>query len=407
MAKEKTVYSIAKERFLGVCLAASLALTACSPSSDPSDEARGTASKDARGSVSEDTIDSVSETTEDKIADAASADASELVSEDLSQKSGSDSASETSSQQASSASEGEKPETLFTFNPHPHTVLLSELATEEMWADLYRMIDAVRAGEDTFICTSEESYNWCAECNALANFLPASCETVEGAGYEDGVGKIHYKIGKEAFLERESAFEEEVVRILNEAADPEDSDFEKLLGIYAYVCEHFSYDYSPIDGTGLDEFGNYACLMTKQGICCEVAGVMTYLLLQVGVEATEFGGDGSAGYHDWNYVEIGGEGYFVDATWALHGDGRDSELTLLYFMETEEERIADGFDQDKFEVDMLWPFQSDYDIGRFRADDSTFAPLHNFAYYEGIDKDRNILRYRIGDEHYELEYGAL
>jgi len=73
MAKEKIVYSIAKDKILGVCLAASLALTACSPSSDPSDEARGTASKDSRGSVSEDTIDSVSETTEDKIADAASA----------------------------------------------------------------------------------------------------------------------------------------------------------------------------------------------------------------------------------------------------------------------------------------------------------------------------------------------
>ncbi len=405
MAKEKIVYSIAKEKILGVCLAATLALTACSPSSDPSDEARGTASKDSRGSVSEDTIDSVSETTEDKIADAASADASELVSEDLSQKSESDSASETSSQQASSASEGEKPETLFTFNPHPHTGLLSELVTDEMWADLYSLIDAIRAGEDTFTCTSEESYKWCTDSCTLSNFLPASCETVEGAGYEDGVGKIRYKIGKEAFLERESAFEEEVVRILNEAADPEDSDFEKLLGIYAYIGEHFSYDYSPIDGNGPDEFSNYACLMTKQGICCEVAGVMTYLLLQVGVEATEFGGDGSAGYHDWNYVEIGGEGYFVDATWALYGDGRDTELTLLYFMETEEERIADGFDQDKFEVDMLWPFKSDYDIGRFRADDSTFAPLHNFAYYEGIDKDRNILRYRIGDEHYELEYG--
>lgn len=80
-------------------------------------------------------------------------------------------------------------------------------------------------------------------------------------------------------------------------------------------------------------------------------------------------------------------------------------LSLQYFMQTEEERINDGFDQDKFEVDLLWPYMSDYDLGRFRADDSTFASLHNSAYYEGIDKDRNILRYRIGDEHYELEYG--
>ena len=222
-------------------------------------------------------------------------------------------------------------------------------------------------------------------------------------GYENGVGKIKYTISKEKYHEREAAFEEEVCRILNEAIRSDYSDFEKLMGLYEYVCRHFQYDYSSVDGVGVDEFSDYACIMTKKGICCEVAGAFSYLLLQCNVEAISIGSTG----HDWNYVEIGGKGYHVDATWGLHGERPDDELSLRYFMMTEADRISDDFSKDDLKVDQLWVWKRDYDIGKFTATDETFEILRDWSYFVDMDTEKNVIRYRAGDTVAELNYGEM
>ncbi len=293
------------------------------------------------------------------------------------------------------------------FNPHVHTDLLSEYVTEDMWTSLYNCIDAVRAGEDTFDCSDEDAFKWCTDDTILGSFLPPACTLVGGDGYEDGTGRLKYKMDKDKYLEREKVFEDEVVRMLNEAVRSDYSDFEKLMGIYAYVCRNFQYDYSSIDGNTVDEFSTYACLMTKQGICCEIAGALSYLLLQCGVEATEFGGEGSAGYHDWTYVVIGGEGYHVDATWAVYGGDPYGVLNLKYFMQTEAERVSDGFEE-KLEVDHVWPWKRDYDLGRFKATDEKFKPLHDWVTFQGMDTERNVIFCTDTDgNHFEFSYGDI
>ena len=297
----------------------------------------------------------------------------------------------------------------FTFNPHVHTTLLSELVTEDMWASLYNLIDAVRAGEDTFECTDRSTYDWCTDVSVFGTFYPPVSAKIEGAGFENGVGKIKYLMDKPKLKEREEAYEKEVTRMLNEATCSDYSDFEKLVGIYGYLCKNFTYDYSSIDGADENEFGDYACLTTKKGICCEIASVFSYLLLQVGVEATTFGGDGSAGNHDWTYVLIDGKGYHCDVTWALYGNYVNGFLELSYFMQTEEERLANGFDKESLEVDQIWPHLRDYDISRFSATDNTFAPIHQEIgmTFDSIDTEKNILRYSYGDQKYELNYGDM
>ena len=295
----------------------------------------------------------------------------------------------------------------FKFNPHVHSNLISEVFKDEWWDSFYNMCDAMREGKDTFECISEDCYKHCTNEAVIGLFFPAACTTVVGDGYKDGVGKLKYKMDKDKFLERQQAFEKEIERMLNEAIRTDYSEFEKVMGLYDYMCKYFQYDYDPIDKQGIDDFSDYACLMKKNGICCEYAGAFSYLLMQAGVDATPFEGDGTPGYHGWTYVVVGGKGYFCDATWGLHGLMPDAELGLQYFMQTEEERIADGFTKESIRPDMIWPFVPDFK-STFPADDKTFAPLHNFCFYVGMDTVRNVIIYKdtLGKE-IELSYGDL
>lgn len=296
----------------------------------------------------------------------------------------------------------------FTFNPRPHTNLTSEVVTEKMWNALYNLIDATRAGEDTFECAGKKAYEWCMDETTIGAFIPPACMIIEKAGYKDGVGKIKYKMPKKKFRKRVKAYEKEIVKILNEAIRTDYSDFEKTMGLYAYMCANFQYDYTPIDGVGVEEFSDYACLKTKKGICCEIAGVYTYLLLQCGVEAIPMGGEGTAGAHDWTYVEIDGKGYHVDPTWALYGDFPDGTLTLQYFMMTEKERVKGAFEDD-VRVDWLRIWKDDYDLKRFKATDKTFKPFHkDGVIFEAMDTENNIITYIDPDGNKKtLNYGDL
>ena len=293
----------------------------------------------------------------------------------------------------------------FIFEPHIHTDLLSQYVTEDMWDSLHNMVDAIRAGEDTFECSSEKAYTWCTYEVTVSMAYPPACTLVEGDGYAGNVAKLKYNMDKDSFRERCAAFENAIETILNEATSVYHSDFEKLTELYVYMCKYWVYDNDETAEHTCDNFGCYACLMNRDGICSEVAYALTYLLLQAGVEATPYGASCN---HDWVYVVIGGNGYHVDPTWSLHGEMPDGMLLLENFMMTEEDRINDGFDPATFQVDFLWGWKSDYDLSAFSATDETFAPIRYGMAYKGIDTERNVLIYETYRwEIKELSYGDM
>ncbi|MBP5655415.1 MAG: transglutaminase family protein [Clostridiales bacterium] len=282
----------------------------------------------------------------------------------------------------------------YGFNPHVHSSLLSEVVKEEWWDSFYNMCDAMREGKDTFECSDKAAYKWCTDEVTLGDFFPAACTLVKGDGYKDGTGRLKYKIDKESFAARQSTFEEEIVRMVNEAVRSDYTDFEKLMAMYDYVTLNFSYDFSDIDGSNIDEFGNYACLTSKNGICCEIADSLAYLLMQCGVDAVSVSGYGDNMDHEWTYVVIDGKGYHVDATWALRSGDPSAPLFLTYFMQTDDERVSDGFDRDRFEVhDLSW-WKKDYDKSRFAATDEKFKPLHDNAEFVSMDREKKVIKYR-------------
>lgn len=296
----------------------------------------------------------------------------------------------------------------FKFNPHLHTNLLSEYVTEDMWESLYNLIDAARAGEDSFKCSDKKAYEWCTDDTVLGSFLPAACTIVKGGGYSDGVGKIQYPKGKDIFLDKEKAFEAEIERMLNEAIRSDYSEFEKAFGLYLYMCKNYQYDYSSIDGCTVDEFSTYACLVTKKGICCELADAYAYMLLQAGVEAVSVEGDGTAGYHDWTYLVIGGKGYFADLTWDAYGDTPNNVPGMKYFLMTEEERLADGFTKESLAIDQLRMWHIKYNFEKFAANDKTFAAFRPVSALVNWDIEKNVVIFSSEtEENAVINYGDL
>ncbi len=291
----------------------------------------------------------------------------------------------------------------FKFNPHVRTKLFDECVNDDMWNALHNLIDAVMAGEDTFKCTDEKAYKWCTDEFVIGNLLPPVCTLVKGAGFENGVGKIKYKMDKDKLKARIDAFVTEIERMMNEAIRTDYTDFEKTIAIYDYMGKNFQYDFSTIDGNTVDEFSDYACLMTKKGICCEISGAYEYLLLQCGVEAMTFSGQGESGFHEWTYVLIGGKGYHIDATWGLHGEEPSRNTILSYFMMTDEERIRGSFEE-FIEPDWIKIWKADYDKSRYTATDTKFKVLHDGCGFAGMDTERKVIKYLDPYENSEHEF---
>jgi transglutaminase/protease-like cytokinesis protein 3 len=291
------------------------------------------------------------------------------------------------------------------FNPHVRSEILSkEYAKDEYWEAFYNCVDAIREGKDTFECKNKKAYEFATGEITFGALFPPACTLVIGNGFKDGVGKLKYKMDKDKFLEREQNFEKEIERMLNESVRSDYTDFEKIMGIFEFVENNFEYDYSDIDGNTIEEFGTYACLMTKKGICTEFASSYAYLLLQVGVDALEVG-EFSQLYHAWTYVVCEGKGYYVDSTWGTTNFG-EYDLFLTYFMQNDKERTNDGCDVANSYLPLVNWYNRDYDRTKYRVKDDRFKPLHEYVMYRGMDTSKKIIKYQFNDEERELYYGG-
>ena len=159
----------------------------------------------------------------------------------------------TSSQTETTASEP------FEFNPHVYSGKIAERIPQDYWDAFYNLCDALRKGEDTFGCSSQEAYNWATDVSVLCDLFPPAGAKIEGKStdgspaYENGTGKIHYNMPVEDFLKRESDFEVLITDILNSTIEKDDTEYERALKLYLYVAKNYVYDYSLIENLSNDE----------------------------------------------------------------------------------------------------------------------------------------------------------
>ena len=290
----------------------------------------------------------------------------------------------------------------FEFNPHVFSDRDTELWGEETRDAFFNFCDAVRNGEDTFECPSEEAYYNVVGGRLINYYLPVAYTLInddyyENTGYENGTGLVPYGENKEEFLEKEKEFEEIVTDIINDNVREDYSEFEKALSLYIYMTQNYTYDYdmyADMYGPRGDELATYRALMGKQGICMELAGVYNYLLLQCGVESDVMTGDNpSLGEgHQWNFVRIGGIDYHIDPTFGLALPYVCSGHTQLdFFLMTDNVRAnRDGFPIEDFGLCGRGDESRDYFV--FSATDNSYADLR-WGYFLEMDTENNTVTY--------------
>ena len=305
-----------------------------------------------------------------------------------------------------SAATTEITESSIEFNPHVYVSKLSTVIPQDHWESFYNLCDALRAGEDTFECSSQEAYDWATDPVTLNELFPAACMRISGKSddgsvpFENGVGRIYYQMPVEEYVARQAEFEAIIADVLNTYLEPDDNDFEKCLKLYDYMESTYFYEEIPqYSGNG----ASYYTIMNRKGVCYELSSVYSYLLLQVGVDALNVGCYAPGMDHAWTYVVVDGVGYHVDATWSLKSYLYNDDLCLEYFMMTDDNRTASGCPVDDLTVPLLPGYWVKFSTVTFEAPEQKYH-FSSVSRYRYLDEDEKILYYDDSEGLYSVSY---
>ncbi len=171
---------------------------------------------------------------------------------------------------------------------------------------------------------------------------------------------MHFIVPYYTTIEQEAELDMVVNQILDSLNLYNASDYDKVKGIYDYLCQNVTYDYAHSgDASYTLKHSAYAALVQKNAVCQGYALAFYRLALSLGIDARIVGGTANGGAHDWNIVELGGRYFDLDATWDA---GRTN---YKYFLKSEE-HFADHVRYDE------------YNTGRF----VTRHPISSQDYYE-------------------------
>ncbi len=166
-------------------------------------------------------------------------------------------------------------EEAFTFNPKLSSQYMMEAFGETKVQAWYALVDAVLAGEDTFACPDQDTYDWVVH-QFPDRYFPVFTELIEYS-YEpvqDGTAHITYKVSNEEREAMLAEFETLVLDILNKTMKTGYTDFEKVLSLYIYFTDTYTYDYDTYEAdikSQVDYTTAYRLLTGGTGICREIA----------------------------------------------------------------------------------------------------------------------------------------
>ena len=307
---------------------------------------------------------------------------------------------------AASHSEGEeKSESHYVFQPKVCSVYMEEVFGDTMCETWFHLVDAVMAGENPFACPDQHTYDW-----VMGQFpercFPVLTELIDYAydrehSVVDGVASFTWLVPPEEAAVRIAEFAEQIEGILNDALEDDYSDLEKALALYDYFSTHYEYDYDTYERMYqeyVEDVKSITFFNEGIGVCQEISTAYSYLLMQVGVEATTMAGID----HQWSYVRIGGHNYHIDPTFAISIKG-----SLAYFMMNDEQREVTGYGRDTHRITSN--YSQDHPHPNYVADDDTFRPLWDQD-YAGFDHEKKIIYCPIGEDangewsYYEFDY---
>ena len=114
---------------------------------------------------------------------------------------------------------------------------------------------------------------------------------------------------------QEAKMDDYVEDLLDDLDLYDNSDYQKIKGIYDYIAETVRYDYDHLyDDSYLLQYTAYAALVNKTAVCQGYANLFYRLALELDVDARIISGDGG-GPHAWNITTLNDLWYNLDATW--------------------------------------------------------------------------------------------
>ena len=152
-------------------------------------------------------------------------------------------------------------------------------------------------------------------------------------------------------FEQQEAMDTAVTSVLNQLNLAGKSDYEKICGIYDWMCDNITYDYTNLENESyLLKYTAYAALINRTAVCQGYANLFYRLALELGVDSRIISGTGitnnGRGPHAWNIVKLKNSYYDVDATW--DASWRKAGLDYKWFLKNETDFSVDHVRDDEY-----------------------------------------------------------
>ncbi len=155
---------------------------------------------------------------------------------------------------------------------------------------------------------------------------------------------LTYQVDYYTTAQQEQELDRTITGVLSELNLWNAPDYEKITGIYDYICDHVVYDYANLGNNDYKlQYTAYAAMVQGTSVCQGYALLFYRMALELGVDTRLITGIGNGGRHGWNIVRIGGLYYNVDATWDA------GETVYDYFLRSPD-NFDDHYRDDKFET---------------------------------------------------------
>lgn len=167
---------------------------------------------------------------------------------------------------------------------------------------------------------------------------------------------VTYVVNYRTTAQQEALVDAKVAEILDTLDLYDATDYEKVVGIYRYLCSNVSRDMVGSATGDTTIYTAYGALVTEAAVCQGFASAFYRLALELGVDARIIAGKKGNTKHGWNIVKLGDKYYYVDAT----ADSSFSPDRYSYFL-----KGADSMTAYKPNADFLTPeFLTAYPIAK-------------------------------------------
>ena len=236
-------------------------------------------------------------------------------------------------------------------------------------------------------CTQEEAQNaydaierehpeffWLANGNQIT-------VTTSGETSEVTIRPHYYDTDFQEYMDM---FDETVSKVISiaEQVSEDDLEIEKVLYVHDYLVENTEYDSASAYAIGSGESflpatTAYGALINKSAVCSGYSAAFHMIMNMLGTECGRTTGEKIDGEsHEWNYIAIDGEYYFVDVTWddPVSDDLDEDNLSYEFFAITTDELLlthiiddnqlvpdCDGTEYDYYKMNNLYFDYYDFD----------------------------------------------